>query len=487
MHNHHPIPKYKKISIHSQRSSNIMSISSTRPTKKTKISFINLNKNILTRSLSGSQILNFPTNNIYINNINCNDFPFQNGVACKKPFSGNYLSSQYNNKAKPLKREINKAKTYLKVNNYPYLKIYCKNMLEYYNNPIENCKINNINSLLLQNHNKEQNQVFVKKIKLRFNSPLTSRTGLLSSEYNSIVHENTTSQIINNSTNREKFNNNSVSPIIYRHILGKPFSSQSTSRINIQLKNKIDVGLCDNIGCRKQMEDYSIVIHNYIKNQLYCAIFDGHGGKFPAEYCKQHLHEIIEQNILKYPSKSIDKNINKSFEIVNSSIIDAQDIPEDSGTTASVIILNNKEMICANVGDSRCYLIKKNKSIIPLTPEHNCSNDDEVSRVRQSKGVIFQKRVFGKLALTRSIGDKEMKNYGVIAFPSINKLDVNKKEDFLVVMGSDGVWDTFNEDKLRKVIFGENWSSAKEMAKIIVERSIKEGSGDNITCIVIKF
>ena len=93
--------------------------------------------------------------------------------------------------------------------------------------------------------------------------------------------------------------------------------------------------------------------------------------------------------------------------------------------------------------DSKCYLIKKN-SILKLTKDHKCNDKEEVERIKKNGGLIFNKRVFGSLMLTRSIGDREMKNYGVSSIPFIN---INKivDEDLFFVVASDGVWDVINE------------------------------------------
>ena len=484
-----PIHKYSKNQNHLAQSSNVIPIKHMNHRNNLnaskKITFVNLNNNMLIRSLSGNNITKYQTNDVFNTNLNINNIPYQ------KPFSGNLLSNKRQTKYKQIQRDINTAKSILKVSDYPSLKIYCTNMIQYYN-PLQNYQINNVNNFLLQQRNLENNPLLVKKVKVRFNSPTNKRTKLLQAEYNNIYNDRLSLQIMSNSAEKDFIK--SISPYNFHnmklHI--KPFSSQSSSRIlQINMKNDVDCGVSENIGHRKQMEDCAVVITNgFMKNKKYFALFDGHGGKFSAEYCKQYLHELIKQNIIKYKDNSFEDNIKLSFENISLFITKTQDIPNDVGNTASVVIINNnKEIYCANVGDSKCVLIKKNKTIITLTTEHTCSNVNEVNRVRNSKGIVFQGRVFGKLILTRSIGDKEMKNYGIIATPSINKVIINNNEDLCIVMGSDGIWDVLNDEKLIEIIFkngNNNISSAQQLSQDIIDRALKEGTSDNVTCIVIK-
>ena len=91
--------------------------------------------------------------------------------------------------------------------------------------------------------------------------------------------------------------------------------------------------------------------------------------------------------------------------------------------------------------------------------------------------------MFGTLMLTRSIGDKEMKKYGVLPKPSVKRIEVGS-EDKWVVLASDGVWDVVNEDNLREI--SKKHDSAERFCKDIVKYAVDADSRDNISCIVIK-
>lgn len=94
-----------------------------------------------------------------------------------------------------------------------------------------------------------------------------------------------------------------------------------------------------------------------------------------------------------------------------------------SGTTATICLLRqNHELVIGHVGDSVAILCRDGKAI-RLTKDHHLENMEEEERVKSMGGTITSNgqgkpRVNGRLDMTRSIGDLDLKPYGVIAEPS---------------------------------------------------------------------
>ncbi len=241
-----------------------------------------------------------------------------------------------------------------------------------------------------------------------------------------------------------------------------------------------------NINHRKEMEDKSYTNINFIEKNNHIislfAIYDGHGGKIVSEYLYNNFDKILQSNIEKN-NFIIEKSLNDSFKEVNENL---EKIPNTkiTGSTATVILIDNNILYCANVGDSQCYYISKDK-ITKLTDLHNCNNKDEVERVKKNKGMIFGNRVFGSLSLTRSIGDLDFKVYGVTAIPKIVKEVLSDFYSKYIILGSDGVWDVINENDLIGIEKNTN-GVCKDFCEKIVNFAIQKGSKDNVSCIVIK-
>lgn len=67
----------------------------------------------------------------------------------------------------------------------------------------------------------------------------------------------------------------------------------------------------------------------------------------------------------------------------------------------------------------------RNSEAIRLSFDHKASNEQEADRVRKIGGIIAKNRVSGSLAVTRTLGDLELKS-------AVNRkiLNINGKIDF---------------------------------------------------------
>lgn len=246
---------------------------------------------------------------------------------------------------------------------------------------------------------------------------------------------------------------------------------------------------------RQSMEDFIKIIPKFSgqESKAYFSIFDGHSGVEAASYCQQNFHRVFASFLYK-TNLNLEKSINLSFQQINTDLL-TNSSNNEAGTTATILfifkqfnsLLNKSQRIlsCSNVGDSKAFLVTKQKQIIQITTEHKCSESSEVQRVKSAGGIVFSGRVYGRLMLTRTIGDKEMKKYGVIATPSIYKKIIDEN-DWFVIAASDGVWDAVNEDNFKAILDGLSESaSSEEIINIFFDKAFSGGIGDNISIIVV--
>ena len=140
-----------------------------------------------------------------------------------------------------------------------------------------------------------------------------------------------------------------------------------------------------------------------------------------------------------------------------------------------------KTLYCANVGDTRCTLIKEFGSK-RLSYDDRASDENEYNRILKQGGIVFGGRVYGQLMLSRAFGDWELKNYGVSCEPHVVKMEI-EEEDKYIVIASDGVWDVMEDDDSYGLY--KNANNSKELCNNIVQTSLERGSMDNISCFVI--
>ena len=251
---------------------------------------------------------------------------------------------------------------------------------------------------------------------------------------------------------------------------------------------------------RDKMEDFhdykNLSFDNFICH--YFSIFDGHNGEEVALYLKDNFHKVLLNelklitftNDYKLNNTKIISAIKNSFGTIDKNIINNKKIKDDIGSTGTVIFLyldpydNSKRMmVCANVGDSKGYLVTK-ENIKQITKDHKCDEVSEVERIKKLGGMVFQGRVFGSLIVTRSFGDKEMKLYGVDPIPYCFSCLISGNDQYIIA-GSDGVWDAFQNINDIYELSKEEMPS-QIFVKKIVELSIDRGTTDNISCLVLK-
>jgi protein phosphatase 1K len=93
------------------------------------------------------------------------------------------------------------------------------------------------------------------------------------------------------------------------------------------------------------------------------------------------------------------------------------------------LLRNGIELVVAHCGDSRALLCR-NGDVVRLTTDHNSNVKAEKERIVKSNGFLKSDSlgvglVNGRLAMTRSIGDLDLKPYGVIALPDTRSLEVS--------------------------------------------------------------
>ncbi len=96
-------------------------------------------------------------------------------------------------------------------------------------------------------------------------------------------------------------------------------------------------------------------------------------------------------------------------------------------------------------------------------------------------------RVNGSLSVSRAIGDPNDKKY-VIGEADVRSFELDGTEDYLVV-ACDGVWDVVSGEELTECVRAHlaKGGTRNTVAKAIVDFAKSEGSGDNMTVIVVFF
>ncbi|XP_068652612.1 probable protein phosphatase 2C 12 [Aristolochia californica] len=261
-------------------------------------------------------------------------------------------------------------------------------------------------------------------------------------------------------------------------------------------------------GKKGPNQDSAIISQGYLlEDGVFCGVFDGHGrnGRIVSRLVRDRLPPLIlsqhktlsslysntgerlerDESTSKLDQwreayisafKALDKEL-KLLEQLDCSC---------SGTTAVTIIKQGKDVIIANLGDSRAVLGTRshegNLMAFQLTTDLKPSVPEEAERIKNSRGRVFAlkeepniERVWlpdddtPGLAMARAFGDFMLKSYGIIVIPQISHYRLSDKDEFLV-LASDGVWDVLSNEQVVSIV--SSAESEEAAAQALVEEAV---------------
>lgn len=204
-------------------------------------------------------------------------------------------------------------------------------------------------------------------------------------------------------------------------------------------------------------------------------VADGMGGHNAGDIASKlvvssfvsHLKTSSERT----PIQAIEEAIKASNEELIAKAMDVKEL-EGMGTTFVMATLIDDELLVANIGDSRLYLIKDDK-IIQITRDHSLVAE----MVR--KGEI--KKEEARFHPQKNVVLRAISTQGVVS-PDFYKIKVKKDDIFLLC--SDGLSDMLEDTEIIKTI-GE-YSEVSDIAERMVVLANENGGKDNITLVLVK-
>lgn len=250
----------------------------------------------------------------------------------------------------------------------------------------------------------------------------------------------------------------------------------------------------------------------------YFAVYDGHGekGKQASQYINEYIEDYItsqsKNTLINWDSKEKIENIfSELFGKIQDAMTIEYNLYKSSGSCVLGVLIINIAVYFINLGDSRGVIgSKSNNNIyaIEMTEDHkpyvsaeleriinsggnvlkineynfidNLTNSDEynnANEVKELTGIPF--RIFKKnenfpgITISRSLGDIDAHDIGVIETPQISYKSIEEYDDFIVI-GSDGLFDALNSVEIVKFIYDKQKIITKEnIAKALVVEAKK--------------
>lgn len=353
---------------------------------------------------------------------------------------------------------------------------------------------------------------------------------------------------------------------------GTPFSSPPPTSNAAGDENGIQWGASEKPGWRIDMEDATLSYYpldvparppslrdnTIIPSLGLFGVFDGHAdGGFASRFVSSHLLEKLTSHPhwpTAYHSVDSDTNsttegdgammtlISESFQELDDDLKKEPSRVKGGGTTAIVALVTGSKIFVANVGDSRCILVKRKEGakkekewdlegleVIPLSEDHKPELPGERARIEAAgmeiqadhiqdengPSVIYKIKKSSNevLSMARAFGDFDYKDndslsssrQAVICTPETVVRERRGNEDMYLVLACDGIWDVMSNDEVglfvsRRVdeycvnglLDSEEeeslGSSAEVLARVgddLLDLCLKKGTRDNCSVLIV--
>jgi serine/threonine protein phosphatase PrpC len=324
----------------------------------------------------------------------------------------------------------------------------------------------------------------------------------------------------------------------------------------------IRYGSATNIGCGHENQDNSFV---WISPDIQMfGMLDGHSsknGKHASQFAKDFCEKFIPENynlFIENPHEFIKtlfaganqaikeglKTMYPNFIEINEVLYYSNRYPIDGGSTFTMLIIHNKKVFVANVGDSSIISCNQSKEALELNSDNSPENISEFKRikaidptikfiydgknkpdlfrfnsetgepeitglvqfyknVRKEAGTLVKKEIYNHkdeyimLTMTRVLGDFALKP-GVTSEPNINEYSLDELFNDSIgafVLATDGLWDNWCFEDVSKFVMDESCLNVLPNVQMITDALMERntlysdrnfpGQGDDATIIVI--
>lgn len=263
----------------------------------------------------------------------------------------------------------------------------------------------------------------------------------------------------------------------------KPFESAGFCHVGKVRQDNQDSFLADSLLIKgMQSKDYEGGFEHYDQRGLY-IVLDGMGGEadgglasaLTAEYFSALVKPFLEGKI---EAEEMPQRLNEKLQEANRRLVEhGKTTGGRSGTTVCGFFRDKDIIRVFHVGDSRCYLWRKQK-LYCLTEDH--------TRAQQlfKMGVITQSEIEsheGRNTLTRHVGIDE-KKYGLLTLDMTSDFKLEPEDK--IILATDGAYASFSDPRVNDAL---NLTDVYECVKTLKHIVLEGDATDNLTCVVTKF
>ncbi|MEG0181262.1 MAG: Stp1/IreP family PP2C-type Ser/Thr phosphatase [Peptostreptococcaceae bacterium] len=213
------------------------------------------------------------------------------------------------------------------------------------------------------------------------------------------------------------------------------------------------------------------------------AIADGMGGhnkgEVASELAVENIMRFLKNNLVQNENVKInyiDDILKQAYNNVNSIIY--KKAKEDEGcsgmgTTLTTVIIHKDKAYIANVGDSRCYLLKSGE-LTKITRDHSLVEElvakhaitEEEAKTHPKRNVI-----------TRALGTEQ------IIIVDIYKQDIGN--DDKILLATDGLTSFVDKNDIESIVSSDE--NIEDITEKLIDKANEIAGKDNVSVILIKY
>jgi len=232
-------------------------------------------------------------------------------------------------------------------------------------------------------------------------------------------------------------------------------------------------------GCVRTQNQDAYQMEQLDKNTLLCVVCDGMGGAKSGNVASSLAVDVFVQEVRRtwvpgMDREMVEQMLRGAVKLANFTVYDqAQNIEEFSGmgTTLVAMMLQGKEAVFVNVGDSRAYGFGRN-GLRRITTDHS------LVQMMVARGDLTpeQARVYpGKNYITRAIGTE--------AVVECDVFHVDLERGDCLLLCTDGLSNLLDDQEiLFEVVHGVN---KQQCCQRLLDIAKNRGAPDNVTCVMV--
>ena len=204
-------------------------------------------------------------------------------------------------------------------------------------------------------------------------------------------------------------------------------------------------------------------------------VADGMGGHNAGDYASRRALELVRDSAASSDQEEPVRVLRDAITEANQILYrEASDTRERSGmgTTFVAAVVTDENLLVANVGDSRLYVLHDGK-LRQVTLDHSLV-EEMVRTGSMSQEVAYHHPK--KHMITRAVGAEET--------IEIDFFDVPLTGDEIILMCTDGLSNMVEDDRICDLLLAEG--TIEQRAESLVQAANQKGGSDNITVIVIE-